>query len=301
MRHPVAGILPVSAVVPVKNEEANLARCLAHLGGFAETVVVDSGSTDRTREIAISRGAHFIQFVWDGGFPKKRNWCLRNHRFRAPWVMFVDADEYVTEDLKAEIRRVLPSTEHAGFWITYENHFMGRTLKEGSRTRKLSLFRIGSGEYERIDEQDWSALDMEVHEHPVLQGTTGALRSPVVHQDSKGLKAYIARHNEYSSWEARRYLALRKGPCARWRDLTRRQRLKYRLLNNWLFAPAYFLTTFIGKLGFLDGIPGLVFAALKMYYFFQIKCKIAEASREGAAAADEAALEESTSLHDGAP
>jgi len=268
--------IPVTAVVPVKNEEKNLPRCLERLRDFAEVVVVDSGSTDATRSIAREHGATLLDFAWNGTFPKKRNWCLRNHAFTTEWVLFVDADERVTDELKAELRRVLPGTRHAGFLLTYRNHFLGRRLKHGDRFRKLSLFRVGSGEYERIEEDRWSSLDMEVHEHPILTGSVGRLRAPIIHEDFRPLEAYIARHNEYSSWEARRYWALKRTPDAAGR-LTRRQRLKYRLLSSWLGGPAYFLATYVLKLGFLDGLPGFIFAALKMTYFFQARCKIHEA------------------------
>ena len=89
--------IPVTVVIPVKNEEMNLPACLAALERFHEVIVVDSGSTDRTREIAIEWGAKAVDFVWDGHFPKKRNWMLRSHKFETNWVMFLDADEVVDD------------------------------------------------------------------------------------------------------------------------------------------------------------------------------------------------------------
>ena len=92
-------MLPVTVVIPVRNEERNLPGCLRALGkDFSEIVVVDSGSTDRTREIAEDGGAVVLDFNWDGKFPKKRNWALRHHEFQTPWVLFLDADEQVTPD-----------------------------------------------------------------------------------------------------------------------------------------------------------------------------------------------------------
>jgi len=81
--------LPVTVVIPVLNEELNLPSCMEALGdAFAEVVVVDSGSTDRTCEIAEQAGAKILQFQWDGAFPKKRNWALSHHDFQTPWVFF---------------------------------------------------------------------------------------------------------------------------------------------------------------------------------------------------------------------
>ena len=85
--------LPVTVVVPVRNEEKNIAECLTRLRGFAGVLVVDSGSTDRTCDIAREHGARVITFEWDGRFPKKRNWVLRTQAIETPWVLFLDADE----------------------------------------------------------------------------------------------------------------------------------------------------------------------------------------------------------------
>lgn len=261
--------------MPVRNEERNLPRCLSQLTAFESVVVVDSGSTDRTEAIARESGAEYLFFNWDGRFPKKRNWVLLNHRFTTSWVLFLDADEYVTQDFTAELAGVLPTTTHAGFWVQYSNYFLGRELRHGIPMRKLALIRVGAGLYERIEEDRWSGLDMEVHEHPIVKGSVGSLRSRIEHNDYKGLHAYIARHNDYSSWEASRFVQLEKTPAA-WADFTPRQRRKYGSLTRWWLAPAYFLNSYIWKLGFLDGFPGFAFAAMKAIYFFQIRLKINE-------------------------
>jgi hypothetical protein len=198
---------------------------------------------------------------------------LQTFPFKTPWVLFLDADEIVTREFKAELRATLKYADQAGFWLQYQNHFLGRVLKFGVEQRKLALFRVSAGHYEQIDEDKWSDLDMEVHEHPVLDGFVGQIRAPLEHKDFRGLHHYIARHNEYSSWEARRYLALR-GNLKAWSHLTGRQRLKYTCLPQWWYAPAYFLATYIVKRGFLDGWAGFVHAAMKMEYFFQVYCKI---------------------------
>lgn len=267
--------LPVTVVIPVKNEERNLPKCLSRLGRFAEVVVVDSGSTDRTEAIAREAGAEHLLFKWDGKYPKKRNWVLMNREFRTPWVLFLDADEYIPEAFVDELARTLPGSAHDGFWIRYSNFFMGRELRHGSPMRKLALIKAGAGLYERIDESEWSRLDMEVHEHPVLQGTVGELSATIEHNDYKGLHAYIARHNDYSSWEAARYARLQETPEA-WTHFTGAQRKKYRNLAKWWLAPAYFAHTYFVKRGFLDGGTGLAFAIMKAIYFFQIRMKIRE-------------------------
>ena len=95
--------IPVSVIITTKNEEANIARCLAALDRFAEVWVVDSESSDKTCEIAKAHGAKVKTYRWDGRYPKKRQWCLENLALAHDWVFFVDADEVVTPELVDEI------------------------------------------------------------------------------------------------------------------------------------------------------------------------------------------------------
>jgi glycosyltransferase involved in cell wall biosynthesis len=265
----------VSVVVPVLNEEVNIARCLGGLEGFAEVIVVDSGSTDATTAIARALGATVVAFRWDGKFPKKRNWMLANFAFRTDWVLFLDADEQVTAAFRRELERVLPATPHAGFWVSYDNFFMGQRLRFGVPQRKLALFRKELGRFETIDESAWSELDMEVHEHPIIMGSVGAMKSRLIHRDYKSLTHFIRRHGDYSDWEARRFLALRRGGAAS-APMTARQKIKYSLLPKLWFALGYFAFAYVVRLGFLDGRGGLHYAAVKAIYFYQIALKVRE-------------------------
>jgi glycosyltransferase involved in cell wall biosynthesis len=268
---------PVTVVIPCKNEETNLPECLRALEGFAaDVVVVDSSSTDRTPAIARKHGATVLDFQWNGQFPKKRNWTLRHHPFQTEWVLFLDADEFVTEAFREEVRRTLPVTTCNGFWLLYDNYFMGELQRHGVPMRKLALFRVGKGEYEFLPEDSWSHLDMEVHEHAIIDGEVGEINSRIVHNDYRGLEHFIAKHNAYSSWEARRYLHLREHREEKWDQLTFRQRLKYRLVAQIWFGGLYFLINYVLRLGFLDGMSGLRFSLFKAYYFFQMHAKIRE-------------------------
>lgn len=274
--------LPLTIVVPVKNEASNLPACLASLPPVREVLVVDSGSVDRTAEIAREFGARVIDFQWNGRFPKKRNWVLETYAFGSPWVLFLDADERLTPEFNAALSAALARREVAGYWLNYTNWFMGRRLRHGVRQRKLALFRIGAGAYERIEDSNWSALDMEVHEHPQLEGRVEEIPQPIEHNDFRGLHHYLARHNEYSTWEARRYAALAGDPEALAR-LTPRQRAKYRNLTRWWFCLAYFLTNYVLRLGMLDGGPGLAHSLLKASYFIEVRLKILELRQQAGA------------------
>ena len=103
--------LDITIAIPVKNEEKNLGGCLDAIGDdFARSIVlIDSQSTDGTLEIARAYGIDVVDFKWDGKFPKKRNWFLRNHSIQTEWIMFLDADEYLTAEFKNELRQKIIS------------------------------------------------------------------------------------------------------------------------------------------------------------------------------------------------
>lgn len=269
--------LDLTIAIPVKNEERNLPGCLEAIGrSFVRQIdIIDSGSTDNTRAVAEAFGASVIDFKWDGKFPKKRNWYLRNYTPSTKWVLFLDADEYLTPEFKEELTRALESDVYEGYWLNYTIYFLGKKLKGGYPLNKLALFKVGAGEYERIEEDQWSHMDMEIHEHPVLQGPVGKIKSKIDHQDFRGITHYVAKHNEYSSWEAGRYLKLGSDAAAT-ANWTWKQKIKYRLMRSPLIGPVFFLGSFFAMGGFKDGARGFAFAILKMAYFTQVYCKIRE-------------------------
>lgn len=271
--------IAVTVVVPVKNEEKNLEGCLERLGRFERVIVVDSGSTDRTEEIARAHGAEFLIFEWNGRFPKKRNWVLMNHAITTPWVLFIDADEYATDAFCDAVETAIASDNYVGYWLNYTNHFLGEELKYGLPQRKLAMFRVGEALYERIDEAAWSTLDMEIHEHPIVRGTVGEIFAPIDHQDFLGLKKFLDRHIDYAQWEAKRVLLLECEPSKNG-HLTSRQRFKYRHLKKWWYPWFYFIYVYFARLGILDGSAGFYYAFYKAWYFCSIRLLIQEARRE---------------------
>lgn len=275
-------MLDLTIALPVKNEARNLPGCLESIGKnlAAKVIVLDSGSTDETVQIAEAWGAEVVDFKWDGKFPKKRNWYLRNHRPQTRWIMFLDADEYLTDGFKEQLKKALQDPHKVGYWLSYTIYFLGAPLKGGYPLRKLALFRVGAGEYEKIVESQWSTLDMEVHEHPVLTGEIGVIAEKIDHQDFRGTSHYVAKHNEYSSWEAHRFLETSKdsGVRAAW---TWKQKMKYLLMRSPFIGPAYFCGSYLLMAGFRDGARGLAFSILKMAYFTQVYCKIREIEMGG--------------------
>jgi glycosyltransferase involved in cell wall biosynthesis len=273
--------LDLTIAIPIKNEAKLLQGCIDAIGkDFSKhIVIIDSGSTDESLAIAKANNIELIQFNWNGQFPKKRNWFLQNHKPQTKWVLFLDADEYITDTFKHEIRANLNSSNKVGYWLTYSRYFLGKKLKGGYPLLKLALFQVGAGEYEKIEENNWSQFDMEIHEHPILIGNIGKIKSEIDHLDFRSISHYISKHNEYASWEAQRILKSLndKKISATW---TWKQKLKYKLMLTPFIGPLYFLGSYFLLAGFRDGSRGFAFSILKAAYFTQVYCKIVEQRRK---------------------
>jgi glycosyltransferase involved in cell wall biosynthesis len=280
---PSEAVLPVSVIVPVRNEARNLPGCLESLRQAGEVYVVDSQSTDATVEIARSFGAHVVQFHYKGGWPKKRQWAMESLPLAHDWIFLVDADEAPTPELVQEIRNAIQDPRFNGYHIALRMHFLGRELRHsGASFEKLSLFRRGQGRFEcRLKNQDESMADMEVHEHVVVEGKTARLQHPLLHRNVESLSHYIRKHDEYSNWEARVWLEGEANTQDLTPSLFGSQAQRRRWLRKKFFAiPGspllFFFYKYIVRLGFLDGVPGLIYCSMQGIQFFHIKAKIYE-------------------------
>ena len=278
-------LFPVSVLIPTRNEAANLGRCLDAVAGWAdEIVVIDSQSTDGTIQLAESYRAKVIQFKYQGGWPKKRQWALENHQWKHDWILLLDADEILPPSVRREIQRELRAGRHDGYWVPFRIYFLGKLLRFGdSLLLKRSLFRRAKGGYEmRLAAQDGSMSDIEVHEHVVVSGSTGRLRNAVRHENFNSLDRYIAKHNEYSNWEAK--VVLEGGandlpPSFFGSQAQRRRWIKQRFMKLPGASLLYFIYVYFFRLGFLDGRPGLIRAIFKAVQIFHVKAKIYEMQR----------------------
>ena len=281
--------LPISVLIPVRNEGKNLPRCLESLRDVAQVFVIDSQSVDDTEAIAQQYGAQVVQFHYRGGWPKKRQWAMETLPFAFDWLLLLDADEVLTPELKAEIREAIQDPRVNGYSIALRMWFLGRALRHGDASFwKLSLFRRGKGRYEcRLKDQDASMADMEVHEHVVVDGVTAQLRNPIIHHNVESLSRYIEKHDEYSNWEARVLMAGNDAtgevkPRLFGSQAERRRWLKLQLFDLPGSPVLLFLYRYLVRLGFLDGIPGLIYCGFQAVQMFHTKAKIYELrSRKG--------------------
>jgi glycosyltransferase involved in cell wall biosynthesis len=261
----------LTIIIPVKNEESNLLDCLNSIGkGFADKIVViDSNSSDQTAALAIKWGAELLNFNWDGRFPKKRNWYLMNHAKNDDWILFLDADERLTANVKLEISNSIRSKTIIGFWIPYTIYISDHVLRYGYPLKKLSLFKNGSGLFEMVNEESWSHLDMEVHEHPILNGEINKLKCKIEHRVNINTPNWTSKHLAYAKWEAKRFNDIRKKENAM--NFTISQKLKYKLLKTPFAGVIFFFGSTLFYLGILDGINGVKYAIVKAQYFNNIR------------------------------
>ncbi|MEH2269766.1 MAG: glycosyltransferase family 2 protein, partial [Nostoc sp.] len=125
--------IPVSVLIPAKNEQVNLPACLASLSRADEIFVVDSQSTDNSVEIAKSHGVNVVQFNFNGRWPKKKNWSLDNLPFRNEWVLIVDCDERITPELWEEIDQAIHNQEYTGYYLNRRVFFLGKWIRYGGK------------------------------------------------------------------------------------------------------------------------------------------------------------------------
>ena len=284
--------VPVSIIIPIRNEAANLPRCLDSVGWADEILVVDSQSTDGSQRIATERGATVVQFQFNGTWPKKKNWALENIPFRHEWVLILDADEVMPPDSAAEIKEVIAADGNGctGYWINRRFMFMGRWLRHAYYPNwNLRLFKHPLGRYERLVQGATQSGDNEVHEHIIVQGNTGKLRCEMDHYAFASIDVFVEKHNRYSNWEAR--LELEEG-LDQTRASTpqsghvRLRRILKRAVRRLPCRPLLrFIYVYFFQAGFLDGKEGYIFARLHAVYEFLAVAKAAELRKQRALAA----------------
>lgn len=284
--------VPVSILIPAKNEEVNLPACLESVSIADEVFLVDSQSGDRSIEIAESYGAQVVQFYFNGGWPKKKNWALENLPFRNQWVLIVDCDERITPQLWDEIADAIKHPHYDGYYLNRRVYFLGKWIRHGGKYPdwNLRLFKHQQGRYENLKTEEIpNTGDNEVHEHVIFNGSVGYLKNDMEHIDFKDIYHWLERHNRYSNWEAKLYFNLLTGTeeantiCANlWGSSVERKRFFRKV---WVWLPCKptlrFIVFYFLLLGFLDGKPGYIYWRLMSQYEYQIGVKLYELQQFG--------------------
>jgi glycosyltransferase involved in cell wall biosynthesis len=270
---------PVSVILLTLNEEINIRDCLASLSWADEVILVDSHSSDRTVELARQSRSDLKVFSHAFlDFGDQRNWALDNTAPRHPWILFLDADERCPPAFVAGVKNAIQTPgENVGFYLCYRNMFLGRWIKRSTMypSWQLRLLKAGCVRYRK-----------EGHgQQEVTQGPLGYVSEPYDHFGfSKGVTEWVARHNVYSSGEVELIERLRSEPSQLFdllsRDRVRRHRCRKRMAAKlplrWLFR---FVYLYVVRMGFLDGLPGLMYCALYFANDIHTSVKSAEAAQ----------------------
>jgi glycosyltransferase involved in cell wall biosynthesis len=265
----------LTVIIPALDEELHIRRCVESALRLGPVLVVDGGSSDETRSIAERAGARVVDHPWEG-YVAQKNWAIETLASASSWVLFLDADEWVTSELAAEIQEAICSEALAGYYLPRKNIFLGRLLKHAwwYPDYQLRLFRADRGRYE----------ERLVHEHVLIDGKEGFLQHALMHENLKGIDAFMERHVRYARLEALEILRYQRGELSdqrRGRFLgswpERRRALKLKVWYRLPGRPAIrFLWMFLVKRGFLDGKEGRIYCQLIAMYDAMINAKLAE-------------------------
>lgn len=258
-----------TVIILTKNEETDIERCIRSVEGWVKRIViVDSGSTDRTVEIAERLGVEIVRHEPFVDYGRQFNWAIDNLRIKTTWVFRLDADEVITPELRKELEKELEhhaTDDVSGFMMRYKVEFMGRYLMHGGfyPFQKITIFKYGKGRFE----------ERAMGEHIVLsEGRCVYLRNDAIHHTLKTLDLYINKHNWYATREVQDYFDVRSGRENALLDgqPERAKKLRdglYYHLPMFLRAKLFFWYRYYLRLGFLDGTPGYIFAFLQAYWY----------------------------------
>ena len=256
----------ITTIILTKNEEKNIEAAITSAKQIADRIIViDSGSTDETVNIAKRCGAETFFHEWYG-YAAQFNWALDNCNILTSWVFRLDADERISEELAQEILVKINCNDINGYSMRWRVFFMGKWIKHGGTHKSyfLRMFRYGKGRVHGL-----------MDEHVEVDGKVERLTGDLIHYDYKGLDEWINKHIGYTRRELLLYDELLSGDYEN-NSQTKKRSFYYRL-PLFVRARLYFWYRYYLQLGFLDGQEGKILIYLQAYWYrFVVDAKIYE-------------------------
>ncbi len=240
--------MAVSAVILTKNEEGNMKDCIASLSFCSEIIVIDDNSSDNTVSLAKKLGAKVITHPLINDFSQQRNFALAHTTHE--WVLFIDADERVSRKLQKEILEVTMQSKISGYYIKRIDFMWGKFLKHGE-TGDLYFLRLA-----KKNTGKWVG---KVHETWVSTQPIKELSSVLFHYPHVDMQEFLREINFYSTLRSQELFE---------------QKEKTNIVQIWIYPYGKFFINYIVKSGFLDGIPGLLFAVCMSFHSFLVRGKL---------------------------
>jgi len=235
--------MTISGVILAKNEESHIEKCIKSLDFCDEVIVIDDNSTDKTLEKAKGSGAVIFSHSLNNDFSAQRNYGLE--KAKGDWVIFIDADEVVSDDLKKEIKETVNvNTDYSGYYIKREDCLWEKKLKHGEtgKTILLRLAKKGLGNWRRIVHEKWD-----------VSGKVGKLKNPILHYPHQNLEDFITHIEEFSTLHATANYSEGK---------------KTSLSKIFFYPLLKFIKNYLFLFGFSDGVCGMVHALLMSFHSY---------------------------------
>ena len=263
----------ITVIILTYNEEINVRNALENMAGWAgENILLDSFSEDNTLEIARNFPVKIYQRKFDN-YANQRNYAIKEIEKKNEWMLFLDADEVLTNELKLEIKRVIPTTNLDGFFLKRRFYFMGKWIKHGGYypVKILRLFKWRKAECER-----------HINEHIHISGNCGELKNDFIDNNRKTFYDWVEKHNKYSNFESLQFSRPSDNNANLFGNST--QRKLWVRDNIWnqilppLFRPfIFFIYIYFIRMGFLDGKVGFIYHFMHgLVYRFMIDVKYIE-------------------------
>ncbi len=240
----------LSAVILTKNNDSTIEKCIRSVSFCDEVLAIDDMSTDNTKIMLEKLGARVISRRMEGNFSDQRNEAMQNAR--GEWILFLDSDEVVSEDLEKEIIEVVNATKADAYYIRRRDWFWGTDLKYGevSKARRRGIIRLV-----KKNSGKWKGM---VHEVFDCDGKTTVLSGYLEHYPHQTIRSFLREINTYSTIRAKELLDKGEKPT---------------ILKLLLYPPAKFMLTYFFYLGFRDGIPGFVYSFVMSFHSFLVRAK----------------------------